>query len=87
MLRRAQAFTRQLALHKGLLSSVLSREILVKAKYRIGTWYWHFLNIKGLDRDIPNYIPPLHLKTSIVKEKNAPGGTAFSISPTGLLLQ
>ena len=46
-----------------LNAAVLSRKILVKAKYRIGTWYRQILNIKGLgsgsgyktpDQDIPN---------------------------------
>ena len=31
-----------------LNAAVLSRKILVKAKYRIGTWYRQILNIKGL---------------------------------------
>ena len=31
-----------------LKANVLSRKILVKAKYRIGTLYWQILNIKGL---------------------------------------
>ena len=29
-----------------LNAAVLSRKILVKAEYQIGTWYWHLLNIK-----------------------------------------
>ena len=54
--------------------AVLSRKILVKAKYRIRTRYRHLLNIKGLgsalvlkkkpDQDIPGFVIVLALLAS-----------------------
>ena len=45
------------------LNAAVSRKILVKAKYPIGTWYRHLQNIEGLrwgkkkpDRDTPSNI-------------------------------